>query len=199
MNLFSTVIKKTLFIILYISIFFLSCAIIANYNEPDFKKIDNKNLPTHFPIATYWETETGEKQCRAFWAYQLKELDNVITNYRFNIPASAQDICNESTKYLKEKQHWPITFDWERKITWPYASITIEKNNIVVSYTPDDDLFNKSRYSANDKEIMSAEYKTFSGPTIALKAMPYGFLATAGFWLLLRLGMQFYKSRLKTD
>ncbi|MFC1749983.1 hypothetical protein ACFL2V_14380 [Pseudomonadota bacterium] len=182
---------------LYLIAFFLFSAIVAHFNEPEFKKIDQSQLPTNFPVAVYWETASGEQHCRGFWLHQLEKLNTSLLSYQLNVPASTQELCNESTKLLEKNSAWPVTFKWERKITWPFASINIDRLNnsaVTVFYTTDDDHYNKSRYTADGTNILEAEHKSFSGPGLALKAMPYGLLATFFFWMLVRYIVRWYKN-----
>jgi hypothetical protein len=186
--------------IIWLIIFFLISGIIANLNRPDFKPISENNIPEGYPVAVYWQSDTGTSHCRAFWLHQLEELKKSVTSFTLDVPGEAQAICNENTQYLKERKQWPVMFEWEQPIRWPYATIEINQvsntlKQIRVFYTSDDDLHNESRYQVRDKEIINPEINLYFGPGVALAAMPYGLMVTLVLWLLVSFSRRRFRKK----
>lgn len=198
MRILLRIIKAIALSIMWLIIFFILSGIAANLNRPDFKAISEDNIPGGYPVAVFWQSNTGDHHCRAFWLNQLEELEKSVASFTLDVPSGVQAICSESTQHLKEHEQWPVMFEWEQPIRWPYSTIEIDLSSgpskqIRVFYTSDDDLHNESRYQVRDEQIIHPEHKLYFGPGVALVAMPYGLVATLALWLLISFSRRRYR------
>ena len=183
MRLLKYIVKTFAFSLVWLVILLLFTGVAAKIKEPSFVTVEPHQLPEYFPLAVYWIDDHGTPQCRAIWHFQLSQFQGSVINTRLSLPSEANEECRRSGEYLQQNKQWPVMFNWDRTIHWPYATIRLDSDQVFVAYSLDDDLINQGRYRVRDGMIHSAEYLTYSGPGQALRAMPYGLSLTVVLWI----------------
>jgi len=172
--------------ILWLFVFLIITAFVGQFNKPPFKSLSAEpELPKYFPFVAHWPAENGVTHCRAFWAFQLDDLITSVPLVRFELTPDSVLACHESIGFLKQNEQWPVIFEWDQKSRWPFVFLELlEEQVISVSYSPDDDLVNRSKYRVVNNTIHDAEYQSYFGPGVAIAAMPYSFALTMLLWFL---------------
>jgi len=174
----------------WLVVFIILTAFIAKFYVPPYKSLNaNQETPKYFPFIGFWNLDTGETICRAFWVFQLKNLRASVPELQLKLTPESLKACQASSEFLKNNERWPVTFSWDEKNRWPFAHIDLLQNSVVsVSYAPDDDLVNRSKYRIVNGEIHNAQYQSYFGPGIAIRSMPYSLGLTLLLWFVIALG-----------
>jgi len=175
---------------LWLVVFITITALVSQFYVPPYKSLHaNQETPKYFPFVGFWHLDSGETICRAFWVFQLKNLKASVPELQLKLTPESLKACQDSTEFLKNNERWPVTFSWAEKNRWPFAHIDLLENSVVsVSYAPDDDLVNRSKYRIVEGAIHNAQYQSYFGPGIAIRSMPYSLGLTLLLWFAISQG-----------
>lgn len=167
-------IKKTGIAILVCYLLLVAIALVV---RPGYKVVSTSALPRDFPFVAYWQKGNAE-HCQIFRWFEYDALSKMKLTVSLELQSNMLPVCQKDIEYLNEHGVWPMTFDWQdARTSWPLAELdsTFHDNNsatFVVSYQPDTNHLNRSRYLVTNKDIKHAEYKSYEIKSVAMSVLP---------------------------
>jgi hypothetical protein len=166
--------RKSLF---YLILFFIGSRLYVHYMEESMPPANINNLPAKFAVLGSWHQD-HEVHCQVFYLDEMPRLREKHPDATLKI--LDQDKCSEAIfKFEESLGTWPVTFDWQAGGRWHHIPHAIKPlpdgvMEVEVTYSRDDDDFNKSRYRLKKDKMIEAWHKTAYGPGVAIAAMVSG-------------------------
>lgn len=145
--------------------------------RPGYEVVSVSALPRDFPFVAFWQ-EGDTEHCQIFRWFEYDDLSRMKLKVSLEVQANMLSVCQRDIEYLDEHGVWPMTFDWQdARNSWPLVTFdsTFGNNHsvvFVVSYQPDSNHINQSRYLVANNDIQYAEYKAYEIKSVAMSVLP---------------------------
>ena len=165
---------------------YLLVVVIALVVRPGYESVSTAALPPAFPIAAFWQ-DGDTDHCQVFRWEEYQKLSQTNLSVSLQVRQEMLSVCQRDIQYLGEQGVWPVTFDWQdARTAWSLATLnsTLRDNNATVfevSYQPDSNQINQSRYLVTHNGIEQAEYKAYEATSVARAVLPVALAFIAVF------------------